>query len=118
MKVLADENCEREMIESLRMAGHDVVTVLDMSPSIDDETVFEIARNEGRVLLTNDHDFGLIAERAAARPPAIVLMRLERLSLRRRIEIVLRTLVELGDGIGNQFIVIEPYQVRARVYEP
>lgn len=118
MKVLADENCEREMIDKLCMAGHDVVTILDMSPSIDDGTVFEIAQSQGRVLLTSDHDFGLIAERAVARPPAIILMRLERLSLRRRIEIVLRALLALADGIGGQFIVIEPHQVRARVYEP
>jgi predicted nuclease of predicted toxin-antitoxin system len=118
MKVLADENCEREMIDSLRLAGHDVETILDMSPGIDDEMVFGLAQSESRVLLTGDHDFGLIAERATARPPAVLLMRLERLSLRRRIEIVLHILAELGEGIASQFIVIEPHQVRSRIYEP
>jgi predicted nuclease of predicted toxin-antitoxin system len=118
MKVLADENCEREMIDSLRLAGHDVVSILDMSPSIDDGMVFGLAQKEGRILLTSDRDFGMIAEHASMRPPAVILMRLERLSLRRRIEIVLRTFAELGDGTDRQFIVIEPHQVRARVYEP
>ncbi|HEY4940759.1 MAG TPA: DUF5615 family PIN-like protein [Rhizomicrobium sp.] len=118
MKVLADENCERAMINGLRKAGHDVTTILDLSPSMDDMMVFKLAEGERRVLLTSDRDFGLIAEHADMRPPAVILMRLGRLSLRRRTEIVLRTFAELGDSIDNQFIVIEPHQVRTRVYEP
>jgi hypothetical protein len=45
-------------------------------------------------------------------------MRLERLSLSRRVELVLRTFTELSDGVDNQFVVIDHHQVRARVYEP
>jgi len=118
MKILADENCEREIVQGLRSAGHDVVTILDTAPSIGDERIFGLAQAEGRILLTNDLDFGLIAERAAHGPPAVVLMRLERLRLERRIEIVVRTFAEIGEGVGDQFIVIEPYQVRVRTYEP
>ena len=118
MKVLADENCEREMVDDLRMAGHDVTSILDISPSIDDVRVFELAKREGRILLTNDRDFGVIAEHSSTRPPAVILMRLGRLGLSRRTEIVLRTFAALGDSIDNQFIVIEPHQVRTRVYEP
>ena len=118
MKILADENCEREMIAALRMAGHDVVTILDMAAGVDDGWVFEFAQNEGRVLLTNDRDFGVIAEHADVRPPAVILMRLERLGFRNRMEIILRRLAELGDGVDRQFVVIEPHQVRTRVYEP
>jgi predicted nuclease of predicted toxin-antitoxin system len=118
VKILADENCEREMVEYLRAAGHDVVTILDMAPGIGDEAVFGIAQSEGRVLLTNDRDFGVIAEHADIRPPAIVLMRLERLSLHRRMELVSRTLAELAGSIHSQFVVIESHQIRTRVYEP
>jgi predicted nuclease of predicted toxin-antitoxin system len=117
MKIIADENCEREMIDSLRSVGH-VVTILDLAPSIDDDTVFTLARKQGRILLTNDHDFGVIAEHSEARPPAVILMRLERLSFSRRMEIVLQTVAELGNDISGQFVVIEPHQVRSRQYEP
>ncbi|HWD25940.1 MAG TPA: DUF5615 family PIN-like protein [Rhizomicrobium sp.] len=117
MKVLADENCERELVNDLRKAGHDVISILDTSPSIDDGMVFELAQNEGRVLLTNDHDFGALAEHAEKRPPAVLLMRLERVSLRRRIDTVLRALTELSGDINARFIVIEPHQTRTRVYE-
>jgi predicted nuclease of predicted toxin-antitoxin system len=118
MKLLADENCEREMVDGLRMAGHDVITILDMMPSIDDATVFRLAQGEGRVLLTNDHDFGLIAERAEARPPVVILMRLDPLSLSRRIECVVQAVAELGDDLDRQFIVVEPHRVRTRTYDP
>jgi predicted nuclease of predicted toxin-antitoxin system len=118
MKIRADENYEREMIDDLSDAGYGVVTILDMSPSIDDETVFKPARKEGRALLTNDQDFGVIAEHSEAHPPAVVLMRLERLSFRRRMEIVLNTFAELDDNIPGQFIVIDPHQLRCRSYEP
>jgi len=118
MKILADENCEREMIDALRLTGYDVVTILDTSPSVDDRMVFGRALTEGRVLLTSDRDFGVIAERSEMRPPAIILMRLERVGLRVRIGIVLSTLAGLGDDIDRQFVVIEPHQVRTRVYEP
>jgi predicted nuclease of predicted toxin-antitoxin system len=118
MKVLADENCERAMVNDLLKAGHDVITILDLSPSIDDMKVFELAKDERRILLTNDRDFGVIAEHAHVRPPAVILLRLGSLSLRRRIDITLRVLAELGDGLENQFIVVEAHQVRTRVYEP
>jgi predicted nuclease of predicted toxin-antitoxin system len=118
MKIFANENCEREMVNRLRAAGHDAVTILDMAPSIDDRAVFELARKEDRVLLTNDHDFGVIAEHSKSRPPAIVLMRLDRLSFRRRMEIFLQTFAELGNNLPGQFIVIEPHQIRGRLYEP
>ena len=118
MKIIADENCERGIVHGLRAFGHDVTTILDLLPSIDDESVFALAQSESRILLTNDHDFGMIAERAIRRPPAVVLMRLERLSLQRRVEIVVRTFTEMGEDVNNQFVVIEPHQVRARTYEP
>jgi predicted nuclease of predicted toxin-antitoxin system len=118
MKILADENCEREMVDGLGRAGHDVVTILDLAPSMDDEAVFKLAGDEDRILLTNDHDFGLIAEHAMARPPAVILMRLDRLSFPRRMEILLQTLAELSNDVSDQFIVLEPHQIRARVYEP
>ena len=117
MKILADENCEREMFDALRSAGQDVASVLDMSPSMDDGAVFELAQSESRVLLANDRDFGVIAEHAEMRPPAVIPMRLERLGLHHRIETVLRTFAELGGDVGGQFIVIEPHQVRTRVYK-
>ena len=118
MKILADENCESEILTGLRARGHDVVTIGELAPSIDDLSIFAMAQRDGRLLLTSDHDFGVIAEHAGLRPPAVVLMRLERVSPPRRAQIVLRAFDEIAEGIADKFIVIEPSQIRTRVYEP
>jgi predicted nuclease of predicted toxin-antitoxin system len=118
MKILADENCETELVAGLRDRGHDVITIAELAPSIDDEVIYAIAQKEARVLLTSDQDFGLIAEHARVRPPAVALMRLERVSPPRRLQIVLDAIDDLSETRTGTFIVIEPHQVRSRCYEP
>lgn len=118
MKILADENCEIEIIAELRALGHDVATIAEMAPSVDDDAVFSLARQQGRILLTNDKDFGLIAEHATIRPPAVVLMRLERVAPPSRVRIALRAIAQLGESMNGQFIVVEPNQLRSRPFEP
>ena len=53
MKWLADENVERAVIDVLRKHGHDVQTVAEVSPRLEDVDVLERANREGRLLLTN-----------------------------------------------------------------
>ncbi len=77
-----------------------------------------MAQEGGRLLLTSDQDFGVIAEHAMLRPPAVVLMRLERVSPLNRVQIVLRAFDEIDEGSFDRFIVIEPHQIRSRLYEP
>ena len=118
MKILADENCDIAIVLGLRARGHDVVTIAELAPSIDDASVFVMAQKDGRFLLTSDQDFGVIAERARLRPPAVVLMRLERVLPSNRAQIVLRAFDEIDEGSFDRFIVIEPHQIRSRLYEP
>lgn len=118
MKILADENCEVAIVAELRARGHDIVTIVKLAPSTDDESIFALAQKEGRVLLTSDQDFGLIAEHASVRPPTVALMRLERISPPKRVQIVSDAIDSLGETRTNSFIVIEPHQVRSRNYEP
>jgi len=58
MIFLADENLDFPIISALRNAGYDVLSVSELSPSIDDNEVLKIANNENRILLTSDKDFG------------------------------------------------------------
>ena len=65
MRLLADENFDRTVIQALRHSGHDVRAIGETNAAAPDELVIEIARNEGRVLLTEDKDFGdLVYNRA------------------------------------------------------
>jgi hypothetical protein len=57
LEILADENVRRDLINTLRAAGHDVVWIADVDKSAPDEDVFDRAVSENRLLLTSDLDF-------------------------------------------------------------
>jgi predicted nuclease of predicted toxin-antitoxin system len=117
MKFLADENCGFTLMSALTAAGHDVKSIVRIAPGISDESVFALAAQEGRILLTHDRDFGLIAESANERPPAIVLMRLRNISAKMRAQIVAQAIAELGESLGGHLTVIGLASIRSRPYK-
>ena len=77
-KVLVDENLPNLTTGLLRSAGHDVVSVLEISPGVSDTEVLARAVAECRILVTLDkQDFGaLIYDRGLPVPPAVLVFRL------------------------------------------
>lgn len=57
MKLLADENIDRPIVEKLISGSLDIKSVDDLSKGISDEKVLQIAKNEERILITFDRDF-------------------------------------------------------------
>jgi hypothetical protein len=55
---LADESVDRQIVERLRLDGHQVAYVAEMSPGIMDEAVLMESRISASVLITADTDFG------------------------------------------------------------
>ena len=76
MKFLADENIERPIVDALRAAGHDVLSVSEGPRGLPDEEVLYLAQAERRILLTNDKDFGELVFRLRQSANGIVLLRL------------------------------------------
>ncbi|TAN47153.1 MAG: hypothetical protein EPN26_14295 [Rhodospirillales bacterium] len=61
MKIKLDENIGRRGLELLTRSGHDVMTVVDQKlGGAPDEKLFKVCADEGRVLVTLDHDFGQV----------------------------------------------------------
>ncbi len=60
LRFLADVNIEKRerVVDSLVAAGFDVKWVAEEDCSITDEALLDTVRREGRILLTNDKDFG------------------------------------------------------------
>jgi predicted nuclease of predicted toxin-antitoxin system len=117
MRFLADENCDRLLIEGLRGAGHDVLYAVESLRAADDTTLFELAHLESRIILSNDIDFGHITKAAEKRHPAVVLLRLDPLKQAPAAKRTIAALQSLGDSIEGYFVVIEPGQVRLRAFE-
>jgi predicted nuclease of predicted toxin-antitoxin system len=60
-KFLADESCDFGVVRVLRGGGFDVVAVSERTSRSIDEEVMAQAVTEGRILLTEDKDFGWLA---------------------------------------------------------
>ena len=58
LALLCDEHIPFQVVEGLRRRGVDVVTVQEVDlRAARDEVILEMARQQGRVLYTNDTDF-------------------------------------------------------------
>jgi len=98
--LLADENMPLPVINGLIAAGYDVLAVVSVSPGINDRAVLDLARNEGRCLLTFDSDFGdLIFFHGALPPPAILYFRIHPMVVGDVLAAALCALVEVSDGV-------------------
>lgn len=60
MNLLADESIDRQIVDRLRLDGHDVFYIAEAEPSINDEQVFDRANAQQALLITADKDFGEI----------------------------------------------------------
>lgn len=76
MKLLVDQNLARRVATLLRDAGHDAVHVSERGmASADDEEILALAAAEGRVVLSEDTDFGALLASAGASAPSFILLR-------------------------------------------
>jgi predicted nuclease of predicted toxin-antitoxin system len=76
MRLLADECLDQTVVSALRAAGHDVERVA-IGSGFDDDHVVTLAERTGRVLLTQDLDFGRIAVEERRPQTGLVLLRVE-----------------------------------------
>lgn len=76
-RFLADENFPGPSIRLLRALGYDVIAIAEQAARSADRGVLDMARREGRILLTFDRDHGwLIFDQKAAPPPGVLHFRL------------------------------------------
>lgn len=74
--LLADENVPVVVSDALAASGHDLVTLFDLGLNgATDAEILERAARLGRVVLTLDSDFGLLAVRAGAEYVGIIYVR-------------------------------------------
>jgi predicted nuclease of predicted toxin-antitoxin system len=114
MRLLADENVARPIIERLRMDGHDVLAIAETRPGISDHIVLEEAAIGDRLLVTEDRDFGELVIRQRLRVGGIVLLEVDQLSLGAQIRCVAECIGAHGDMLEGNLLVIEPSRTRIR----
>jgi len=73
MRLLADENIPLEAVRALRGVGHDVFSASESAPGASDAAHVARAVSEGRLIVTFDLDFGLLAAAASLSWPGQAL---------------------------------------------
>ena len=114
MRFLADENISRLVVERLRASGFDVASVAATSPGASDNDVLAKASSEGRILITEDRDFGEMVVRQRLAVRGVVLLELDRLSNAAEAELVTALLSANANKLVGKLVVIEPGRVRIR----
>lgn len=114
MKLLADENIEREFIEALREADFDVLSVRESYTGFADDEILQIAVKNQAVILNSDTDFGELVSRLNLSCYGVILLRIHGLSLEEKAQITTLSIREHEAKLENAFTVISENPVRIR----
>jgi len=115
MKFLLDQSADFRLIPYLRNLGHDVAAISRNHPAgLPDEDVLAIARQEARVLIVADRDFGELIFHQELAHAGVIFFRLPGATLQAKIEHLNSVLEEHTDELERgAFLVVTPGRIRA-----
>jgi predicted nuclease of predicted toxin-antitoxin system len=109
---LADESCDFAVVRALRADGYDVLAVSEVTRRSVDRELIEQAHREGRILLTEDKDFGWLVYVSHADSAGVILIRFPGNARRILAETIKRLVREEGTRLAHAFVVVQPGQFR------
>jgi predicted nuclease of predicted toxin-antitoxin system len=118
MLFMVDECLPRDFAAALSAAGHDVTWARLVCPGADDDVVLAKATAEGRILLTEDRDFGTLTIRRQLPAIGIVIAHVSKFEgTPADIAIqVAGAIAKSADTITGSLTVIEPGRTRQRTF--
>jgi predicted nuclease of predicted toxin-antitoxin system len=113
--LLADENIPSASVGHLRTTGFDGVAISEVARGAPDVDVLRIAREQLRVLVTFDRDFGeLIYRDLAPVPPGVIYLRMVATSPEQPAQVVVELIADPSIEILGRFSVVTGDGVRQR----
>ncbi len=115
MRFLLDQSTDARLIPYLRSRGHDAIRIgREFPPGLPDPEVLAIAVREGRILITDDRDFGDLVFRQRQPHTGVIYLRLgEFAELPTKEACLARVLTEYIDQL-DEFLVVTRSSVRVR----
>jgi predicted nuclease of predicted toxin-antitoxin system len=119
LRFLADESCDFAVVRALRRAGHDVFAVAEvMRRSVDRELII-LAREQKRIPLTEDKDFGQLGFAGVVESPGVILIRYPGNARQTMVDSVLELARNHAEKLHESFVVVQPGQIRiTRSHKP
>ncbi len=114
MKLLADECCDAPLVAALRTAGHDVRFMVEEERGLTDDEVLGTAFAEGRIVLTEDKDFGDLVVRLRRPAIGVILLRLDPSVPDTKQERLLAVLSEHAARLVGHYVVVHESRIRIR----
>jgi predicted nuclease of predicted toxin-antitoxin system len=107
MRILADENFPKPIVDALRAGGHDVLWARTDCPGTKDATLLDLAESEARIMLTLDKDFWQIAvqRRIPLQQSGVVLFRVHP-ATSKNLEPLVRAFAEAGRAWAGHISII------------
>src|SRR5688572_6900174 len=112
MKFFADENVARPLVVWLRDHGHDVLYAAENQPGAPDIDWIHEAEQGERLILTSDKDFGELIFREHRNSYGVILLRMERLTVTKRIARLQAVWPVIEANPTGHFIVITEKKAR------
>jgi predicted nuclease of predicted toxin-antitoxin system len=114
MKFLFDQSADFRLMPHLRHLGHDVAAVSRNYPhSLADEDILAIAREERRMLVVADRDFGELIFHQGLAHAGVIFVRLPGAHLHTKLDHLNRVLDEYAEALERgEFLVVTPGQMR------
>ncbi len=115
MKFLLDENVEHRIATFLTTAGHNATTITDdYTPGMSDRAVLQQAVAEGRILITNDRDFGELIFKEQLPHTGVIYFRLPLDTTAAEKIGRLQHIFTTHQADLDRFIVVQPDSIRIR----
>ncbi|MBT3209200.1 MAG: DUF5615 family PIN-like protein [Bacteroidetes bacterium] len=114
MKLVVDESVDFGIIIRLRQNGIIVLSILEDFSGIKDTEVLKIAIANRSLLITEDKDFGELTYRLRFEHTGILLIRLNEINRKERIEIVLEIIEKHYEKLKGNFSVLTKRGLRMK----
>ena len=100
------------MVRGLRAAGHNVVALSEVASRSVDREVLDQAVREGRILITEDKDFGRLVFGGGLDSAGVILIRYPGNARGEMVDALTRLVNEQGPNLHGSFVSLQPGQVR------
>jgi predicted nuclease of predicted toxin-antitoxin system len=113
-KIIADECVDFRIVRTLRVAGFEVISILEESPSVSDRKVLEFAKARQGIVLTEDSDFGRWIFAHKFKNVGVIFLRYTAADIEKITRSLLLVLQTYQDRLARKFVVIKVNKLRIR----